>query len=720
MAVVGTIETKLTADISDLKSKLDAAVTKLNETGRASGNLTKAVFSGVAAWDLLKKGISMATSFIKGSISAFAEDETAVTRLQTASQKAGIAWSDMSKVMQTEVSRALKETTFSTQEVVSALAKLTTLGITGAKATDTLRIAQDTAAARGLNLSEVITGIIRGSMGYTRGLITLGLNIDSVKKSTDKEAEIIRQLTALYGGAAQAQVNTYAGRMKQLHNNIEEVRVTIASQLVPAINDVMKQMLGMTGEINSNIESQTKLQEIVFRVVEGFKFVGEMLLAVGNVFRAAGTVMVSPFLLLGSAIADVVKGLSKFPPKITFDNTKAMASSITDQWDEIGSNFNKISDGMTEDWKGMTSGMGFQFKEVGDNMTAIAEDTAEEVGDRFGDAIDKITDKLFSFGKSITDIANKHKEAIEKMSQDIEDLTADYERANQERQQSYDEGIAGIIKSHQDKVKTLEYQLKDETQMGKEWDEVKIAQTQEELKTEQDFLAKHASDAAAVVDEMGKDEIDLKKEQLDKEKENSKTAYDRRLADLKDQLIKENAAYDSSLADLGVSFKDQFDEIQSYIASTATPNIIAAFQKMVGLANVELAKLNQPLLTSTLPVTTTPTVATSAAISVTTAPTISTVQASLNEVSAKVAALIAEAKKSGLIPSFQMGGIISKTGPILAHAGEMVLPKGVSPNFSVNFYGDMSFNNEADENRFMDKLRKILMRDFETAKLGIY
>ena len=87
---------------------------------------------------------------------------------------------------------------------------------------------------------------------------------------------------------------------------------------------------------------------------------------------------------------------------------------------------------------------------------------------------------------------------------------------------------------------------------------------------------------------------------------------------------------------------------------------------------------------------------------------------------AKVAALLAQARASGLIPKAQEGGIISKTGLVMAHAGEIITPKGMSPSFNVNFYGGQNFNSKQEEDDFVEKIRKVLMRDYETARLGIY
>jgi len=77
-------------------------------------------------------------------------------------------------------------------------------------------------------------------------------------------------------------------------------------------------------------------------------------------------------------------------------------------------------------------------------------------------------------------------------------------------------------------------------------------------------------------------------------------------------------------------------------------------------------------------------------------------------------------KEFGTLFGFQRGGLVPNTGMAMVHAGEFVLPAGKFPMVNVNFYGGMSLTKEADENRLVDKIRNVLMRDFEKAARGVY
>jgi hypothetical protein len=757
------MEAKFTADISDLKSKVDQVVSALGKTGNASQSMAKGVFQGILTWNLFRKALTEVVGFVKSSIASFAETETAVTSLGIAAKKHGIEWATMSAILDKEVSNALKNTTYSAHETTSALALLTNMGVTGAKATDMLRVAQDTAAARGLNLSDALSSIVKGSRGYTRSLIMLGINIDYVKNSSDKAAEITRQLIALYGGSAAAATDTYAGMMTRLTNNIEELKEQIAAQLIPQIELVTSQMLGFTDSVNGNEASQVNLQEKVFRTISGMKALWDVVKLLGLGFVNIGAIIggIGRVLWAFAKDANEVMGnvfynlLHPMTPKKIFDfsNVSSALGTVRDVWSELADLEGRTVEDLIKNTNAMVNGVGFVYKKIVPDLNKVpagnAPDPLAKTAQQVAEEWKKARERVLDFNKQINKLVSDHKDAIRKMKADLEDLTASYKQSAEDRKDSFDLSIAGIIKSHQEKADDLKKQLVAETAFGKEIDEAKIADLKAELKKELDFLAKHASDAINVADEIAKDEIEIEKEKFAKENEQAKTEYSKKLADLQEQLDKENAAYDESLAQLGLSFQDEFTAIKDYITSKGSPEIVSAFQSMVLLANAELAKVDLSPLgtavsaiaeasdavtglqtkidTSTLkistPNTTTP-------VTTKTPTTGSGLQNpyDMSKFAGQTISSYTPPKSwldntfimGSLTSGFAKGGVVPRTGPALVHQGETVLPKGVSPNININFYGDMAFNNESDEDRLVEKMRKAFARDYEAAKLNIY
>jgi hypothetical protein len=254
-----------------------------------------------------------------------------------------------------------------------------------------------------------------------------------------------------------------------------------------------------------------------------------------------------------------------------------------------------------------------------------------------------------------------------------------------------------------------------------------------------DFLSKHATDAAGVTKELAMDEIDVEKARFQRAKTQRQKEYDDKLIQLKQSLANEQAEYDRALRDLGIQFKDEWDNIAQYVNTKGTPEIVAAVRQLVTLANAELAKVNMTLLTQVggVPGATLASKTAPAAVAPTTG--LGTASSSLVELSKKLAMepktpaptgtrdLTYElgTPRPGMLPlSYQTGGLIRDTGMYMLHAGEKVVSshrakEGGGASFAVNFYGQMNFSNPGDEGNLVEKIRSVLMRDYENAQRNV-
>jgi hypothetical protein len=437
---------------------------------------------------------------------------------------------------------------------------------------------------------------------------------------------------------------------------------------------------------------------------------------------------------------------------VATDSAKKVGQWVSDVTAELAKETADSAEAMTRNYVEMTEQINFKMREAGSGFESAIGDMVGTAGSVFSDGIDEMEDKILDFSVKISDMVKKHSEGMAQIQKDIEQTTKDYEAEGANQEEAYKQNIANIIKSHQDKVAQLQQQLREETAFGQTINEEKVAGTQAELEKELNFLAKHASDVQEVQSELAMDEIDIAKANYEKEKATRKTEYENRLAELKEQLNKENNEYANSLRDLGLEFKDKFDDIRNFIATSATPEIVSAFQQMVSLVNAELAKVNAQALTSALTAKTTPAtapttiapavgttpkapttpivVAPKTITSATTSPITTALKSLSSMLTTTASATTSLISQIGGVktttPMFQFGGIVPKTGLAMVHEGEAVIPRNkvergmATSNVNVNFYGGMTITNEADEDRLVNKIRSVLMRDFEMAARGLY
>jgi hypothetical protein len=720
------------------------------KTQTSVGTVAKGVALGTAAWSLFKQGVGETTEFLKSCISEFEKDEEVNAKFYEAVSHTKEGMESWSKVLNTSVNNALKNTTFSMEEVTTALTGMAHYGIDSSKAAKMLAVAEDASAGSGMSLSTIMTSLQRASQGMVgKGLVPLGVNLAEVKKSSDKLGDTMKQLSDRFGGDAAIQAQTLAGQIKRLNNNIDEAKSSIAAQFVPALNAILGKILGLNDALGDNSDAMVKVQAATYRVVEALKMFYDSLKFTFELIQEGLVLLIDGVAELPAmfvaAVVDCIKNLSKIGeafktlgtniigemkswipgskkavwdpmPQIAFTATAATKKVFDDMTTHFTQNLGKTASDIKNDFMGMTTGAGFAFKTIGENAKA-GSDVA-------GDVVDTLTNKLKSAKDAVTSFASGIDDAMSKIQDDIATTTSDYQKSQVDAASSEKDSIAAIIKTHQDKAKTLKEQLRQETELGQEQDEGKIAQTKSELQTELDFLNKHSSDVASVQDVLNADEIDKEKNKYAKQRTDAEDAYNKKLTDLKSQLEKENQAYDDSLAKQAIDFKGNWDEILTYIKSNATPAIVAAFQVMADQANIALAKIGLPALNL------------SSATSSTSTPGKTFYRVGKDIFNADTGVRIGATDwannwsgQATEVPGknqYAMGGIIGETGLQLLHAGEMVVPRsqvsGISSasNINVNFYGGMTLTKEADEDRLVSKIRTTLLHDFEMAQRGLY
>lgn len=396
----------------------------------------------------------------------------------------------------------------------------------------------------------------------------------------------------------------------------------------------------------------------------------------------------------------------------------------------------------------------------------------EEVEQLKKDYVRNLTDIRDQF----TELAKKHKDSIASIQDDLKKLDDSYKQSNEDRLDSYKQSVADEITQHQEALATAKKELAAKMEFGQAIDEEEIGNLQAKIKKEEDFLAKHAKITSQVQSYMGKDTIDKLTEQYnraqmeaDKSNEVQKKSLTDRLADentsyadqnaklvknlertetdYKEHLVKISTDFEKQLGSMIARMDEPIDGLREEIKSLGGDDVLGALNN----ASVYAEKLSRGLNDVS-------DAATSARTSISgggtsggkvTNPSSPGYDTSNDEVKsagglggtlATYGGLAMGALQgvgaigkavgdwedkivNGIIKSvkhYGSGGDVSADGLAYLHAGEKVTPAGGGKGISVNFYGDTNFNSQADEDRFVNKIRKVLMQDNDNAKLGVY
>ena len=215
--------------VINIGSKLDGKGFKQAET--ASEKLGKSVKSLAKTFGATFGAAAM-LSYGKNAVKAFAENEKSAKRLETVLKNLGLAF-DTSAIEKNLDTISAK---FGYQGEVLREAFQSLITVTGSttKAQDLLNLSLDVAAGSGQDLLTVNQDLAALYVGNTKGLRKYNLGLAQSELKTLGFEEAVAKLTATFAGAATAELETYAGKMRVLREAADNAQETIGGALIDA------------------------------------------------------------------------------------------------------------------------------------------------------------------------------------------------------------------------------------------------------------------------------------------------------------------------------------------------------------------------------------------------------------------------------------------------------------------------------------------------------
>jgi len=243
-------------------------------------------------------------------VKAAIEDEAAQVKLANALRSATGATEAQIKATEDQILKMSLATGVSDEKLRPALQRIALSTGDLSKAQDLLSVALDVSTSTGKPLEAVANAIGKAYDGNTAALGKLGIGLSSAELKTMSFTDVQQKLTDLFGGAAAANADTYAGRMARLQVTFDEAKESIGYRLLPIIQQLVDFIVSevvpalgkfadffkpITDAVNNNKETFAKfigfIQQYVVPVLVNvlggaFKVVGEIAGGVINVFGA--------------------------------------------------------------------------------------------------------------------------------------------------------------------------------------------------------------------------------------------------------------------------------------------------------------------------------------------------------------------------------------------------------------------------------------------------
>jgi hypothetical protein len=310
MAGSRTLKLSILGDVDNLNKSLKTASGDVDSFGDKVGKAGVAIGKAFAAAAAAAGAAAIAIG-IEGVKAAIA-DEKAQTQLALALENATGATQAQIKATEDSILQMSLATGVADDELRPALGRLVRSTGDITKAQDLLSTALDISAATGKPVEAIANSLAKAYDGNTAALGKLGVGLSTAELKTMSFEQVQGRLTELFGGAAAANADTYAGKIARVQVAFDEAKETLGTALLPILDQLLK-------FINENALPAIQAFSAAFSLTEGDGF--------GKIITDVGTTLKKTF-------TPIIEGV-----KSVFDSVKTAVLNSKDEfkafWDVV-------------------------------------------------------------------------------------------------------------------------------------------------------------------------------------------------------------------------------------------------------------------------------------------------------------------------------------------------------------------------------------------------
>jgi hypothetical protein len=238
MAGSRTLKLSILGDVDNLNKSLKTATTDVDTFGDKVGKAGVAIGKAFAAAAAAAGAAAIAIG-IEGVKAAIA-DEKAQTQLALALENSTGATNAQIKATEDSILQMSLATGVADDDLRPALARLVRSTGDTEKAQQLLATALDISTATGKPLETVAAALSKGFDGNTAALGKLGIGLSAAELKTMSFEQVQTKLSDLFGGAAAANAETYAGKIARVQVAFDEAKETLGTALLPILDKLLQ------------------------------------------------------------------------------------------------------------------------------------------------------------------------------------------------------------------------------------------------------------------------------------------------------------------------------------------------------------------------------------------------------------------------------------------------------------------------------------------------
>jgi hypothetical protein len=293
MAGSRTLKLSILGDVDGLNKSLKTASGDVDTFGDKVGKAGVAIGKAFAAAAAAAGAAAIAIG-IEG-VKAAIEDEKAQTQLALALENATGATQAQIKATEDSILQMSLATGVADDELRPALGRLVRSTGDVSKAQDLLSTALDISAATGKPVEAIANSLAKAYDGNTAALGKLGVGLSTAELKTMSFEQVQGRLSELFGGAAAANAETYAGKIARVQVAFDEAKETVGTALLPILDKLLQ-------FINKSALPAINALSGAFSLTEGDGF-GKVITDVANTIKK----VVQPIFEGAKSVFDSVK-----------------------------------------------------------------------------------------------------------------------------------------------------------------------------------------------------------------------------------------------------------------------------------------------------------------------------------------------------------------------------------------------------------------------------
>jgi len=312
--------------VDEASTTLDKVRASLNIFGDILGQLGGGfsdlgnVIKGFAGGGVMGGVAAMVGETVKGLKDCFAaakEGEDAWNRLSGSIEKSGAIWKEEEGYVHRFGQSIAALTKYSETDFAKSLKVLVDYGMDLKTALESMNTVTDLAAGKQVDLETAAKAVGRAFEGNASLLTRMGVEVTKSKDDSVVFADAMTKLQEKFGGAAQKDLETYAGKQAQVANAMENLKEKIGTALIPVLSSFQDMMgnivkgastlvtdLGATWKAFGEIPEVQKIAESLSGAWT------DMQKGMSQVADELGKTLMPIFKKLWAALGDVWKALS--------------------------------------------------------------------------------------------------------------------------------------------------------------------------------------------------------------------------------------------------------------------------------------------------------------------------------------------------------------------------------------------------------------------------